>query len=194
MAKIWIDVFDKSAKEALDHLDKISGTFTRVLFSDFGAYMVNSIRTNFLVGGRPDPWAPLKFTSVHNWALKRKTWRKGQSKLLSKRGQEVVKGRKPLIDTGGLMGSIHWKLIPKGVAVGTNKAYAAIQQFGGPKNAVIIRPKYRKALYWPLLDHPVMKSVIPAGAIPARPFLVVQPEDWKVLLKRAGELLLFGIK
>lgn len=191
---INVDLFDKGAKAAIENLAAISSTFTRALFQDFGAHMVNSVRTNFLVGGRPSPWAPLKTSSSLNWALKRKTWRRGSSKLLTKRGQEVVKGRKPLIDTGGLMNSIHWKAIPNGVAVGTNKVQAAIMQFGGPKSAVTIRPKYKKALYWPTLDHPVMKSVIPAGAIPARPFLMVQEEDWQALLKRAGELLIFGLK
>ena len=55
---------------------------------------------------------------------------------------------------GGLLGSIHYEARAKTVTIGTNKIYGAIHQFGGPAG------RGGKV------------------SIPARPFLMVQDEDW----------------
>lgn len=55
---------------------------------------------------------------------------------------------------GGLLGSIHYEATAKAVTIGTNKIYGAIHQLGGKAGR----------------GHKV--------TIPARPFLLVQDEDW----------------
>ncbi|WP_297572592.1 phage virion morphogenesis protein [uncultured Deefgea sp.] len=56
-------------------------------------------------------------------------------------------------------------------AIGTNKPYAAIHQFGGQTSPHVIRPKNKKALAF---GGKVFKSVNhPGSKMPARPFLPV---------------------
>ena len=72
--------------------------------------------------------------------------------------------------SGGLMGSITSQASKDSVTVGTNKRYAAIHQFGGPAG--------RRS-----------KRV----TIPARPYLMVQDEDW-VEIKQVLADYLTGLK
>lgn len=58
-----------------------------------------------------------------------------------------------------------------GVTVGSDRAYAAIHQLGGRTAASVIRPKNKKALYWPGARHPVKSVNHPGSNIPARPYL-----------------------
>ena len=83
------------------------------------------------------------------------------------------KGR-PLVDSGRLRNSVGYLAGHDRVEVGTGVVYASFHQFGtGPYT---IRPRRKKALYWPGAAHPV-KQVNHPG-LPARPFLMVQDEDW----------------
>jgi len=68
--------------------------------------------------------------------------------------------------SGGLLGSLSYKASPDRVVVSANKAYAAIHHFGGKAG------RGKKA------------------TIPARPFMLVQDEDWAEIKKLAGEYLL----
>jgi phage gpG-like protein len=187
MARILID-FDAAAKA------DVIATFRefvakakdpKPVFQDFGGHMQGSVRTNFIAGGRPERWPGLRPQSMWNWVLSRKSWRKGprQGGRLSAKGLQAKKGRKVMINTARLMGSIFWKLIPGGVAVGTRTKYGAIHQFGGVIPSRVIRPTKKKALYWPGAGHPVKKAVIGPVRIPPRPFLVVQDEDWAYLVR-----------
>jgi phage virion morphogenesis protein len=69
---------------------------------------------------------------------------------------------------GGLMGSIHSEIGPKSVMVGTDKVYGAIHQFGG----LVGRGGKVK--------------------IPARPYLLVQEEDWTEINDQLGDYILQG--
>lgn len=174
-----------------DEVKRIFQTFIsrasnpRPVFADFGAYMVNSVRTNFLMGGRPK-WPGLRPQTVWNWVLSRKSWRKGpvQGGRLSARGLKAMRGRKVLINTARLMGSIFFRASSGGVDVGTRTKYANIHQFGGVIPARTILPTRKKALYWPGAGSPVKRADVGPSRIPARPFLVVQPEDWDYLIHR----------
>lgn len=78
-----------------------------------------------------------------------KKWKKLTPYTLARK-----KGTKILIEqgmAGGLMGSISYKAMTDRVRIGTNKKYAAIHQFGGFNGR---------------------------SKIPARPYLMVQDEDW----------------
>lgn len=114
-----------------------------------------SVLRNFEKGGRPEAWNPL------SEFIKRKQG----GGVLRRRGMG-----------GGLMGSITWTAGPTSVAVGTNEAeggtnvavgtnsvYGATHQFGAKQGAF---GKTKRG------------GPIPWGDIPARPFLVVQDDDW----------------
>ncbi len=74
--------------------------------------------------------------------------------LSKKKGGSILIGHG---HAGGLMGSIHFEAGRNSVMVGTNKIYAAIHQFGG------------------------MAGRGHKTKIPARPFLMVQDEDWDTI-------------
>lgn len=80
------------------------------------------------------------------------------------------------VDTGRLRSSITIEPYNNGLTmdVGTKVKYAAAVEYGtglfGPeKRAIEIRPKKKKALFWPGAKHPVKKVVI--KGMRARPFL-----------------------
>lgn len=69
---------------------------------------------------------------------------------------------------GGLLGSIHAEPAADHVLIGTDKVYAAIHQFGGQAG------RGQKV------------------TIPARPFLLVQDEDWPEIKEQLNEYILMG--
>lgn len=75
-----------------------------------GRRVVNSVKTNFYQGGRPNGWQAL-----------------APATLAKKKGSMI------LVDKGkdGLMGSIHAEPKADHVIVGTDTLYAAVHQFGG---------------------------------------------------------------
>lgn len=79
---------------------------------------------------------------------------------------------KPLIKSGQLLKSISYRVASNAVEIGTNKQYAAIQQFGG-----VIKPKNKQALFFMLGDKKVFARQV---TIPARPFLPTDglPASW----------------
>lgn len=83
--------------------------------------------------------------------------------LLTKKGGQI------LVEDGfrgGLMGSLHDEPEADSVRVGTNKIYAAIHHYGG------MAGRGRKV------------------KIPARPYMVIQDEDWPEMLAELNEYLL----
>jgi phage gpG-like protein len=91
-----------------------------------------------------------------------------QSALRPATWQPTRKGGKaPLYDTGALKHSIRVITATNdSVTVGSDRPYAAAQQFGS--RPYVIKPRQAKALFWPGAGHPV-KSVNHPG-LPPRPF------------------------
>ena len=129
---------------------------------EIGLVLVRSVAKTFKAGGRPVRWKA------------------------SKRAQ--AKGGKTLIDTARLVRSISKRVVGKVLTVGTNVKYAAIHHFGGRirKNAVVKQ-------HWRYMDKAFGRP-IPARHVlvkthsrqmdidmPARPFLVVQNSDWRII-------------
>ncbi|WP_462362830.1 hypothetical protein [Pyramidobacter porci] len=81
--------------------------------------------------------------------------------------EAIVKTQTVPVRTGELRQSLHTSPFAGGWLVGTNKIYARAVHDGRP--AMVIRPKDRRALYWPGARRPVRKVVSPARK--ARPFL-----------------------
>ena len=78
--------------------------------------------------------------------------------VTTKRGKTIVGGQ---TKTGGeLRKSIHVSSVPGGAMVGTNKAYARAVHEG--RQAMIIRPRRKRALAWEGAKHPVKKVFQPA--------------------------------
>jgi phage virion morphogenesis protein len=119
-------------------------------FQQIGEHMQDSILQNFAAGGRPDPWAPLKpRTLIGRAGGARKAYKKRGG--LTAKAQRTIAGHKILIQSGALRGSIHYVASSDNVLIGSALVYAATHQYGRTRGR--------------------------GTPIPARPFLVVQPED-----------------
>jgi len=91
-------------------------------------------------------------------------WARNTAVTIARKGRD-----NPLYQSGMLQGQLRWQLADgnKAVEVGSNRIYAAVQQFGQPKGA---SGRTRRG------------GPIPWGDIPARPFLGVAPDDRTAIL------------
>lgn len=146
---------DRAVRRSLEDAQRRARDMTPV-YRDWGHRMLNSVSQNFRVGGRPDRWAPLaQATILGRLGGKRKAMkRKGGMRAPAAR---KAAGFKTLVRSARLKNSISYRLISNGIEVGTNVVYAAIHQYGGKAGRG--------------------RSV----TIPARPYLVVQDEDLRVM-------------
>lgn len=146
--KIDVRIDDSEVKEAIKGYLARLSNLTPAM-KVIGSIVRTSVVKNFEVGGRPAKWEKSK----------------------KKTGMTLINRRL-------LMNSINFKAHQDRAEVGTNLIYAAIHQLGGQTAARTIRPVHKKALFWPGAMHPVKSVNHPGSRIPARPFLVVQDEDW----------------
>ncbi|AGW14124.1 phage virion morphogenesis protein [Megalodesulfovibrio gigas] len=93
-------------------------------------------------------------------------------------GRAQAENGQTLIDTGRLRASITARSKHLEVSVGSNVVYAAIHQTGGRTKPHVIRPRYKKALWWPGAAGPRKKVNHPGSVVPPRPYLGVGAEDW----------------
>ena len=86
-------------------------------------------------------------------------WARNTAVTIARKGRD-----NPLYQSGLLQGTLRWQLADgnKSVEVGSNRIYAAVQQFGQPKGASGTTKR---------------GGPIPWGDIPARPFLGVSADD-----------------
>jgi len=121
------------------------------MWEDIGFEVLNSVHRNFDAEGRPEKWQALAAST-----LLAKVG--GRRKASTKRGHWTAKakktlhGNKILTDTAQLRNSIAAEADSAGVTVGTNMEYGAIHQFGGRAGR--------------------------GSVIPARPYLLLQEEDY----------------
>lgn len=137
-----------------------------------GEVVAQSVRKNFDEGGRPA------------WPLSGRVKKHG-GKTLIKRGQ-----------AGGLLGSIHWKAYADRAEVSASKVYAAVHQFGfsGTVNIPSHSRKVKtrdigKGKKQTLSGVGFVKAHSRKMNIPARPFLMVQNEDWGRIKQAIGDWL-----
>jgi phage virion morphogenesis protein len=159
---IKIDVRDVQKK--IENVKK-RGLRIRPVLTEIGYIMEEAIETNFDVGGRPK-WEPLKAVTLKMRA------NRGTSPGRPFKGsmhRSLIGGNSPLILTGRLKNSIKVKVTSKRVIMGTNVPYAKLHQKGGTRtlNGRLVR-------------------------IPARPFLVIPPEDKKKMTIILKEYILRG--
>lgn len=129
----------------------------RPVMREAAAIIKNSVRENFEVGGRPK-WAP---------SFRAKT-----------------EGGMTLVRSGILERSIQSHYDAHSAIVGTNLEYAAIHHFGGTTKPHVIRARDKKALMFFDGNTPIYRRAVnhPGSKIPARPFLLVQPQDKQDLI------------
>ncbi|MGX2039883.1 phage virion morphogenesis protein [Methylocaldum sp. MU1018] len=136
---IEITISTAALDRALTHLEQ-AGRNLSPAFKDIGEALINSTRERFDEGRGPDGTR----------------WADNRPVTLARKN-----GAKPLIgETGLLSTEIHYDAGPTRVMVGSNKEYAAMQQFGGKKS-----------------EFPHLW-----GDIPARPFVGVSKADEEEIL------------
>lgn len=157
--QIDVKIKDKEVKRLFTRLKK-NVTDLRPAFREVGEIVLSSVIRNFQEGGRPDKWEPTRIRSIYEAYTGRKTKTGANRRAYTVRGrltkafERYTAGRKTLIDTARLQNSITARAQSDRVIVGTNVVYARIHQLGGKAG----RNKKVK--------------------IPARPYLLVQEEDW----------------
>jgi phage virion morphogenesis protein len=178
-----VTIKDERIKRLLGDIQRRMGDLTPAM-KIIGQIVRTSFVRNFEKGGRPSKWAPLSPVTLAR--------RKGR-KILMDRGMG-----------GGLAGSIHDRASKDEVTVGTNKIYAALHQFGAKKGSfgtveAEIKAHMRKITK--IFGRPVKprkvavrahtkKMKLPWGDIPARPFIMVQPEDWDEIRESLSDYIL----
>lgn len=161
---------DTSAVDAL--LGELAGRLSdaRPVMQGIGEIILASVQRNFEVEGRPG-WKRLRPATIKERTRKKK-W---PGKILSRSGSY------------GLLGSINYRAGSDSVSIGTNKIYAAVHQFGAKRGEFGTVTAHIKAHYrrrgrgkkrTPVKAH-TRTMVTPWGDIPARPYLMVQDEDWE---------------
>ncbi len=163
-------------QEVKDLLKQIQDNIANVspFLKSAGIVIVESVMQNFMEGGRPDPWEPLKETTLERRARGRsdyKTYQSGQNKGRWTKGtaeKYIMAGAQPLRDNGILMASIGniagdgiFEMVEDGLAVGTTVQAARFLQIG-------------------------TKWMV------ARPFMMVQTEDVDTIAKMAAEHAMKG--
>lgn len=136
---ITLNINTRELEQGLKRLERAAVNLKPV-FEDMGQHLVNSTRRRFEEGEAPDgtPWAENSPVT-----------------LAAKPGEQPLVGESRLLST-----EIHDEASPSKLLVGSNKEYAAMQQFGGKK------------AQFPHLW----------GDIPARPFMGVSDDDERELL------------
>jgi phage gpG-like protein len=160
MFTVDVKVEDQEAKSLFRRLKSRMQDMTPVM-KTVGEIITSSVIRNFEVGGRPQKWQKLAASTIAQ---------KGHSK--------------PLIGATTNLMSVTYKASSDRVTIGpppAAKAYMRIHQLGGTIPAHTIVPRRAKALRWTGGDgqvHFARKVNIPEIRIPARPYLLVQDEDW----------------
>lgn len=134
---IIVNLDDTAVKQALHNLQQ-SGRHLRPVFLDIGEHLTNTTQERFRTSTAPDGsrWEA-NAQSTYLALLGKKDERKKDGKI-NQRGINKIVSKKPLIGelgwSGGLADQIHYQADDASVTVGSNKPYAAMQQFGGTKS------------------------------------------------------------
>ncbi|MFM9881238.1 MAG: phage virion morphogenesis protein [Burkholderiaceae bacterium] len=166
---VSIKINDKQVLQVLGQLTARAKNL-RPAFAEIGEDVVESTKARFATATAPDgkPWQANSQVTIDRYLGLFKNSRKKDG-TLSKAGQTRSAGKLPLTgETKSLRTTINYQLKgDNGVAIGSPKVYAAMQQFGGTK------AKFPNL--W--------------GDIPARPFLGISSADQANILEIIGSYL-----
>lgn len=169
---ITIDVDAKPVADILKRIKNRMGSM-RPALENVGEIILESVRDNFELGGRP-AWKPLSDRT-----------------LLTKKNDKILENKGW---AGGLLGSIQPDVGDDYVMVGTDKEYAAVHQFGmtGSVN-VKAHTRVIKKAFGKTLPSPVTVSVRAHSVsmdVPARPFLMIQSNDMVRILDELTDFIM----
>lgn len=173
--QIDVEIKDKKVQRLFTRLQR-NVKDLRPAFREIGEIIRSSVIRNFEEGGRPDKWEPTRIRSIYQAYTGKKTKSGASRKAYTIRGRltkafdRYSSGKKTLIDGAYLMNSIKTRAKTDRVIVGTKKPYARIHQLGGMAG----RNKKVK--------------------IPARPYLLVQEEDWPSIGQCLRGFLMKGVQ
>ena len=163
-----------------------------------GIIVRDSVQHNFDVGGRysavgswrggSNRWKPLSADTLLRSLSSKKYMKK--SGALTMHGRAAAARRMPLFASGLLQQSMSFNVTSDGVEVGTNKVYAATQNFGA-KNRVI-KEKNKKTLAFFFGGAQRFPKQVTVN-IPARPFMVVQDEDMERIKALGAKYVIEGV-
>jgi phage virion morphogenesis protein len=149
--KITVDIQDKELKDLLTALTK-RATDLKPAMKEVGDIVRSSIIRNFEAGGRPERWQPNALSTIMAGRGRSRTYTlKG---IVRKPQERKLQKSKVLMRTARLRNSIKHKAYSDRVEIGTNVIYGRIHQLGGKAGSGL------------------------KVTIPARPYLMVQDEDW----------------
>ncbi|MDP3014247.1 MAG: phage virion morphogenesis protein, partial [Candidatus Subteraquimicrobiales bacterium] len=164
MVTISVKVEDGEVRAMLRGIAERTGNLTPAMRL-IGQIIRNSVVKNFMEGGRPQKWKPHAEATIMGGIRKKDFKKKGGLRVAASR--RLSKG-KVLVDTARLQNSIKSKAFKDRAEIGTKVIYAAIHQFGGKAGR----------------GHKVN--------VPARPFLMVQGEDWTEIRAALTDHILKG--
>jgi len=175
-AEIKINIDDKKIRDLLGRIRRNLGSLKPAM-EIIGETVQASIQRNFEKGGRPDKWQDLADVTKKRRAQKGK-W---PGMILMQSGV-----------AGGLAGSIIYRASDDRTVVSANKIYAAVHQFGAAKGSFgefvgNVQAHLRKGR--PVQAH-TRRMKLPWGDIPARPFMMVQEEDWVEIKEALNRFIL----
>lgn len=147
---IQITIDDDPVKAILATLKHRSEHLAAAMM-DISEELSNSVVENFDEGGRPEKWKPLADATILG-SLRNSDFKKKGG--LTASAKKRVLGRKILMQSTRLRKSIHAESDDVSAMVVAGVPYAAIHHFGGEAGRKSARVK-----------------------IPARPFMIIQPED-----------------
>jgi phage virion morphogenesis protein len=151
-------------------LRKLSGRLGNMapFYKNVGEELVESTKERFNEQLDPEgkPWRPLKPATMA---------RKKTKRILRERGL--------------LQDTIFYRASGRELLVGSARIYSAIHQLGGTVHVPAMKPKNKKALFWPGAAHPVKSVKAHDVRIPARPYLGVSERDRVRILEIAGDFL-----
>lgn len=167
-----IRIDDAELQAALARLIARSGSPAPALKA-IGESLAESTRRRFETSTGPDGrrWAPNSRVTVERFLDRPGAYSKKTGKISAK-GAALAMNKKPLVGRTRLLGNqIVWQAGAASVAIGSNRIYAGVQQFGAAAR------QFGRA---------------PWGAIPARPFLGVSAEDKSEILETVADFLAGG--
>ncbi|WP_051327184.1 phage virion morphogenesis protein [Desulfatibacillum aliphaticivorans] len=167
-----ISVDDAEVAGLLGKLLQRLGDLTPVM-EVIGEIVHASILRNFEVGGRP-AWQGLSDVTISR-RIAEKKWP----------GQILVR-------SGELMRSISYQAFPDKVVLSANSIKAATLHFGARKGQFgqkVVRVKSFTRRDGVKVSSHNRKTTLPWGDIPARPFMMVQPEDWGEIRESLVDIL-----
>lgn len=151
---VQVGIDDRGAAALLKELG-VKLNDRSVLMRTIGTVVRDSSKDNFRAGGRPEKWLP-------SFSAEDRKQKKGTGYTL--------------LDTHRLMNSITYdNVTPESVEVGTNVEYAAVHQFGINKRVTV--PEHTRRSRTGKRFR--VKAFSRYMKLPARPFLLVQTEDWQ---------------